>query len=158
MGILLDSCRTWAFCYLFWAKWANAHFGQGNQMINKKIADFQGSTHLMGLMMSVRYNSRMHKQKCYYTGSQLQLNRSRVTFLNRLKDTSRLVEIHANWFFCFSSQPLDLGLCGSRVQYISKPQSTFLHIQDSSVFVCVCIYIQNFSRSLKASTRGLYAY
>ena len=90
-------------------------------MINKKIADFQGSTHLMGLMMTVRYNSRMHKQKCYYTGSRLQLNRSRVTYLNRSKDTSRLVEIHENWFFSFSAQPLDRGFCGSQVEYISKP-------------------------------------
>ena len=25
--ILLDNFRTWAFCYIFWAKKANAHFG-----------------------------------------------------------------------------------------------------------------------------------
>ena len=28
MGILLDSFKTEAFYYLFWAKWTNAHFGR----------------------------------------------------------------------------------------------------------------------------------
>ena len=94
-------------------------------MTNPRIANLQGSIHSMGLMMSVRYNLRMHKQKCYYTGSRLQLNRSRVTYPNQSKDTSRLIEIHANRFFSFSSQPLDLGFCGSRVEYISKPGAHF---------------------------------
>ena len=28
MGILLDSFKIETFCYLFWAKGANVHFGQ----------------------------------------------------------------------------------------------------------------------------------
>ena len=32
-GILLDSFRIWTFCYIFWAKGANAHFGQINFLI-----------------------------------------------------------------------------------------------------------------------------
>ena len=41
--ILLDSFRIGAFCYIFWAKGANAHFGQINFLIKQvtnKLFDY----------------------------------------------------------------------------------------------------------------------
>ena len=32
-GILLNSFRTLAFCYIFWTKWANAHFDPGQCLV-----------------------------------------------------------------------------------------------------------------------------
>ena len=41
MSILLDSFRIRAFCYIFWAKGANAHFGPNSTLdLNQKVKKF----------------------------------------------------------------------------------------------------------------------
>ena len=40
-GILLYSFKTLTFCYIFWTKWANTHFGRGINII--EVDDFTRS-------------------------------------------------------------------------------------------------------------------
>ena len=78
MSILLNSFRTWTFCYIFWVKGANVHFGLS-------IEDFLDFRRYHITLICVSFRS------IYFVSSPLKCNRVTLALTSVAKEIKKTI-------------------------------------------------------------------